>query len=505
MHKLHGMSIDKSTVWGETPLQTLIINSSVVSVMAHHATSGRYYEDSSIFETSQPFAQPDASLVPSPETDLGILAAKFAAPTGPGLSPDLAIDLALQMVLHEVVEQACVSTDASGAAIALYHDGELVCRASHGETAPQLGSRLDLGVGISGECLRTGQIQLCNDVRSDLRVDLEACFQLGVHSVVVLPLSRAEKMMGIFEVFSPRPSAFGEREITLLQAFAQRILNNLDRAIELSAPAMIESTPSSKLTEDLPSDANETRDSQLVPSDQLDTARPWTEILTWALGIVVLACATWLGFRVVQRFNREQVVQRPASRINSPSAASHTPPMAGGSSNRALAESQTVSSSSVPSSTPARDPTLTSRPTHAKTRTPEGSLLVYENGKEVFRLPASTPEADAPGTSVEKAASLQPNNIVELPASAAEANLIHRVEPEYPEDARLGGIQGPVVLEVRIRPDGSVAQCNLVSGEPVLANAAITAVKQWRFKSHRVKGQPAEMQTTITLNFRLPS
>jgi periplasmic protein TonB len=60
------------------------------------------------------------------------------------------------------------------------------------------------------------------------------------------------------------------------------------------------------------------------------------------------------------------------------------------------------------------------------------------------------------------------------------------------------------VLEVRIGRDGAVQNVKLVSGQPSLANAATAAVKQWRFRPQMVQGQPVEMQTRITLNFRLP-
>jgi protein TonB len=82
--------------------------------------------------------------------------------------------------------------------------------------------------------------------------------------------------------------------------------------------------------------------------------------------------------------------------------------------------------------------------------------------------------------------------------------VVQRVEPEYPEEARRQRIQGAVVLEVRIGRDGAIQGVKLVSGQPALANAAIVAVKQWRFKPRVVRGQPVEMQTRITLNFRLP-
>ena len=92
-----------------------------------------------------------------------------------------------------------------------------------------------------------------------------------------------------------------------------------------------------------------------------------------------------------------------------------------------------------------------------------------------------------------------------MPPETAEGSLLQRVEPEYPEEARQQRIQGAVVLDVRIGRDGAIEDVKLVSGQPLLANAAIAAVKQWRFKPRTQKGQPVEMQTRVTLNFRMPS
>jgi protein TonB len=59
-------------------------------------------------------------------------------------------------------------------------------------------------------------------------------------------------------------------------------------------------------------------------------------------------------------------------------------------------------------------------------------------------------------------------------------------------------------LDVRTRRDGTIQELKLLSGQRLLADAAIAAVKQWRFRPHLVKGEPVEMQTTVTLNFKLP-
>jgi protein TonB len=126
--------------------------------------------------------------------------------------------------------------------------------------------------------------------------------------------------------------------------------------------------------------------------------------------------------------------------------------------------------------------------------------MVYENGKEVFRL---TPGASAGPKEVHRA-SVEPEEIVELSTEAAEGSLLNRVEPQYPEEARQQQIQGAVVLEVRIAPDGSVQEVTVLSGPLLLAQAATGAVKQWRFKPRLVNGRPVEMQTRISLKFQLP-
>ena len=60
------------------------------------------------------------------------------------------------------------------------------------------------------------------------------------------------------------------------------------------------------------------------------------------------------------------------------------------------------------------------------------------------------------------------------------------------------------MLTVRVGDDGAVRDVQFVSGPAELAQASTDAVKQWRFKPHSVDGHPAEMETRVTLNFRLP-
>lgn len=84
-----------------------------------------------------------------------------------------------------------------------------------------------------------------------------------------------------------------------------------------------------------------------------------------------------------------------------------------------------------------------------------------------------------------------------------EGNLIHRVQPVYPPLARQARIQGTVVLRAIISRDGRIDNLQLLSGHPMLAPAAIEAVKQWRYQPYILNDQPVEVETQVTVNFSL--
>jgi periplasmic protein TonB len=90
-----------------------------------------------------------------------------------------------------------------------------------------------------------------------------------------------------------------------------------------------------------------------------------------------------------------------------------------------------------------------------------------------------------------------------IAARIAEANLIHDVPPQYPPDAGRARIEGTVVLMAVIDKDGTVKDLRVESGLPILAQAAIDAVKQWRYKPYMIDGEPVEVDSRITINFTL--
>lgn len=84
-----------------------------------------------------------------------------------------------------------------------------------------------------------------------------------------------------------------------------------------------------------------------------------------------------------------------------------------------------------------------------------------------------------------------------------EASLVRKVLPTYPAIARPMHLSGQVILHAIIGTDGSVRQLQTVSGNPILAQAALAAVREWRYQPTRLSGQPVEVETTITVNFVL--
>jgi protein TonB len=83
-----------------------------------------------------------------------------------------------------------------------------------------------------------------------------------------------------------------------------------------------------------------------------------------------------------------------------------------------------------------------------------------------------------------------------------EAQLLNRVEPVYPHIAEVTGIQGQVRLQAIIARDGSIQSLKVISGQPMLASAALDAVKQWRYRPYVLNGEVVEVETLITVNFR---
>ncbi len=145
----------------------------------------------------------------------------------------------LEAVLSLIASRSQSLLRASGAAIALAakDPGTMICRASAGPGAPPVGATLQVGSGFSGECVRSGKILRCDDTETDERVDSKSCRALGIRSMLAAPLRLGERVVGLLEVFSEQPSAFGENDTGVLQRFAETIVAAVNRAVRVHQPA----------------------------------------------------------------------------------------------------------------------------------------------------------------------------------------------------------------------------------------------------------------------------
>jgi len=91
---------------------------------------------------------------------------------------------------------------------------------------------------------------------------------------------------------------------------------------------------------------------------------------------------------------------------------------------------------------------------------------------------------------------------VEVPTDVMQRLLVHQVQPVYPEEARKENLQGVIALEIVVAPDGSVVSTRALNGPEVLAQAAMDALRWWKFQPYRVNGKPVTVETTMAVEFR---
>ncbi|MBV8207054.1 MAG: TonB family protein [Acidobacteria bacterium] len=112
-------------------------------------------------------------------------------------------------------------------------------------------------------------------------------------------------------------------------------------------------------------------------------------------------------------------------------------------------------------------------------------------GGIVSSVPVAVPKVAAPPPKLK------------ISQGVAQGHLLHQVQPQYPAIARAARISGSVVIKATIGKDGTMQGLVVQSGPPMLINAALDAVKQWRYQPWVLSGEPVEVETVITVNFNL--
>jgi protein TonB len=92
---------------------------------------------------------------------------------------------------------------------------------------------------------------------------------------------------------------------------------------------------------------------------------------------------------------------------------------------------------------------------------------------------------------------------VRLPSSLVAGLLVSKVLPAYPQIAKAARRQGVIVLQATISRTGTIENLRVISGDPMLQQAALESVSHWRYRPYLLNGQPVEVETTVNVIFRL--
>lgn len=208
-------------------------------------------------------------------------------------------------VLQLITERATSLTGVGGAALALFAGDQMICRARAGELAPPLGVPVDIKQGLSGECVRSGLPVSCDDTENDPRVDPEVCRALGIRSLMAVPVVSDFRVVGLLEIFSPRPRAFTPADETVLSRLVELIPNTHREEIrpEMMQPAVVEPDEIRQETsEDLHSEKPAPGELAAEPlsGEEIKTAPTGPSRLLYRalLGLVIAVLAAVLGYLV---------------------------------------------------------------------------------------------------------------------------------------------------------------------------------------------------------------
>jgi protein TonB len=224
----------------------------------------------------------------------------------------------------------------------------------------------------------------------------------------------------------------------------------------------------------------------------------------WAgAGALSLQCLLLLAVVVIPLFHTDPLPKRQTLTT----LYLQPPPAAAGNATKLRAptpQSATLYSHSSTSIPPAAHKTQEAPPTAAETVEGvvgglPGGVVGGIPGGALSEALRSTRSAPVPVKTFDP----PPVKRIRVASRVVEANLIHDVTPQYPPEAGRARLEGAVVLMAVIGQDGSVRDVRVESGLPILAQAAIDAVKQWRYRPYLVDGEPVEVDSRITINFTL--
>jgi TonB family protein len=379
-------------------------------------------------------------------------------------------------------------------------------------------------------------------------VNPEACRQLGVRSIVVVPLFADDRVVGVFEIFSPLADGFRERDLKTLQELASRVTEATHASTKKPVVPRQDATPVPSGGDTATESASESP-TPVTSAGQAYRALLFGSNTTRILRATVLVLATVLCLMLGFRWGWQRAHGAKAARATPAAPTPVTTPQ-----NTAIPgdSTQDITIGNLKNTSP--KPSAGNRG-KATTQSDTGSLAVYQDGNLVYQQkPVATraqsqtgnsseqlneqSPAPPPQTATESANTNPPpkppepemtasiprtsltamNPGIVLPGANLAApipairvsqgitggKLVRRVEPQYPYQAKQQRVGGDVMLQAVIGKDGRVHDIKTIRGNEMLAAAAMNAVRQWRYEPYKLNGDPVEMQTEITIKFALP-
>jgi len=444
--------------------------------------------------------------------------------------------------LDLVVRRMAELTRASGAAIALREGQDVFCRASFGN-APDVGVKLSSS-SLSGECLRTGALIMLEDSENDSRVNPEVCRQLNFRSLLIMPINAGTESVGIAEVLSPNPHHFEGGDVLVVsfltdliasiaphtkasanddyvrfstlpvieplpvedtQSKIESIATPLSAPIKPSVPSQVVSVPAVPRQRTLPIEKH--HDAEKTVSIQFSARGLRLSVIGILIGLFLLLLGYYY-YRQSKAATKPVNSGRPTASNVAPVAA----PLPSTSPSSAVVTAS-ASESGTKSSHRARQ--MPTPATQANESAPVELSVIP--GRTVRTLPA--PDSGAPeplamsAISSERVPSSLTTSIASPRLTAPELSpiqsggvipgkLIRKVMPQYPDMARRAGVAGDVVMSGIIGTDGALHNLKVVSGSPLLRDAAMEAAKQWRYSPYMLGTKAVEAETHITISFR---
>jgi TonB family protein len=434
-------------------------------------------------------------------------------------------------ILGTIAVAAQSLTEATGAAIAMPRNGVVVCVGRSGETAPELGDRLDVDSGISGECLRTGVSLRCDDASRDFHVDAEVCREMGLQSIAVVPLRGQHGRVGVLEAFSTEAYAFDDDKMELLGRLA-------GLAEAAWARGMV---PPEAVAEDSVAEGPTVAEATDRESTDRESYKAWASVALERVGeaiatglhrereterklrygavaglsVLILVLLSVIGWRT---WYKASIESKPSHTVASPQVSpTETGSIAAGAGLawKPDAEPAVSRPNAAPAAAHAVKSNAAAR-THDAIIRRKDQLPQAGNSGASANTPDTMPPAEDPPQMAESGPSqTYLRNVLptspSLPKLGAQISqgvsggvLIHKVQPVYPAPARSLHLEGAVILEATITEQGQLEDLKLISGHPFLAESAIGAVSQWRYTPFMLNGKPVRKQTRITISFMAP-